>query len=78
MKILDINLAEENKDVALTQVTEALAQAEFAGKEVRLYITKHNKTFRGQPTKTEYTAPTSTPAPKKPAKKSHHNPAKGY
>lgn len=77
MKIVDVNLA--NQEEAMASIKEALALPEFAGKETRLYITKHNKTFRGQPTKTEYTAPVSTPIPEPPAKKkSHHNPAKGY
>jgi hypothetical protein len=78
MKIVDVNLA--NQEEAMVSIKEALALPEFAGKETRLYITKHNKTFRGQPTKTEYTAPATIPEPvkEKPAKKSHHNPAKGY
>jgi len=77
MKIVDVNLA--NTQEAMEQIKNVLESAEFAGKETRLYITKHNKTFRGQPTKTEYTAPATTPEPAKaPAKKSHHNPVKGY
>lgn len=87
MQILDLDL--KDKEAVQTKISEALA--EFGDKTIRIYLVRHNKTYKGGPTLTKYirgkarittTGPEPEPAPapapdiKKAAEKVINAPAK--